>query len=121
MLVRQRFERQGHARSCIAFGCRLGGGLGQKSGLREQRSVSLLLCLRLPCLCDATLLDGNSALPVRETGKRQRDDEAGGETASEDVAPPGRAVAAFGHEGLRLRGRLRRAARARADPALGLL
>ena len=67
------------------------------------------------------LLDGDAALPVGKTGERERDDEAGRKTAGEDVAPPCRAAPALGDEGLRLRGRLRRAARPRGDPALGFL
>ena len=79
---------------------------------RERRfgALALLFGLLPLLVCDPLLLDGNSALPISEPGKRQRDDKPGREAPGEDVAPPGGAASARGDEGLRLRGRLRRAA-----------
>ena len=66
-----------------------------------------LLFGQLPLLvCDPLLLDGNSALPVGETGERQRNDKPGGKAAGEDVAPSRCPAPARGDKGLGLRGRL---------------
>ena len=77
---------------------------------------------RLRCwVGDLPLLNRNLPLPERQSGKHQRDNEAGRKAAGEDVAPPARSAAALGDKALGLRGRLRRAARTRSNPALRLL
>ena len=89
------------------------GGLGRG---RERVFGALALLVG-----DLPLLHGDAALPVGEAGQYQSDQKAGGEAAGEDVAPPRRAAAALGDEGLRLLGRRRRVGRPRGDPAFGLL
>ena len=85
------------------------GGFGRG---RERRfgAPALLFGILSLLVRDPLLFDGNSALPIGEPGKRQRDDKAGGKAPGEDVAPPGGAASARGDEGLRLCGRLRCAA-----------
>ena len=72
-------------------------------------------------VCDLPLLDGNAALPIGEPGEHERDEQPGGETARENVAPPGCAAPALGDERLGLLGWRGHVGRARGDPALGLL
>ena len=61
------------------------------------------------------------ALPKGEAGKDERNQQSGRKASCQNIAPLGRAAAAVGDEGLRLSRRLRRAARARCNPAFGLL
>ena len=89
------------------------GGLGR----RRERVLGAFALL----FGDLPLFEGDAPLPIGQAGKRERDHETGGEAAGEDVTPPGGAASAFGDEGSRLLGRRRRAARARSNPALGLL
>ena len=87
---------------------------GLRRGRKRVFGALALLLGNLP------LLDGNAALPIGEARERKSDNEAGSKAASEDIAPPGRPAPAPGDECLGLFGRLRCAARARRDPALGL-
>ena len=84
-------------------------------------AVALLLGARLVLLRDPALLDRDAALPIRKSGEPERQHQAGGETAGDDVPPPRRRLPALADIRLRLVGRRRRASRPRGDPALRLL
>ena len=72
----------------------LGGLLRQLEVARGP--VALLLGPRLVLLRDAALLDRHAPLPIGKSGKTERQHQPGGETAGEDVSPPGRRLAGSG-------------------------
>src|SRR5262249_30553763 len=83
--------------------------------------IALLLRLRLVLLRDASLLDRNATLPVRETGQSERQHQTGRKAPRQNIASPRRPLPALPDEGLRLLSWRRCARRPRSNPPLRLL